>query len=111
MTLVGTIGLGAIPPSAAFCRFLQIKPFNLKSQSFIESGDCRIMANALVMETKSQSTASARYISHMPPYYRHTDKKHDLVMTILNRQTHGRTGGSILPRILSPCFAKAKRWK
>ncbi len=27
MTVVGTIGLGAIPPSAAFCRFLWIRPF------------------------------------------------------------------------------------
>ncbi len=28
MTTVGIIGLGAIPPLAAFCRFLQIMPFN-----------------------------------------------------------------------------------
>ena len=28
MTAVGTIGLGAITPSAAFCRFLWIRPFN-----------------------------------------------------------------------------------
>ncbi len=29
MTMVGTIGLGAILPSAAFCRFLWIRPFKL----------------------------------------------------------------------------------
>ena len=34
MTAVGTIGLGAIPPSATFCRFFLRAPFKQKSAGF-----------------------------------------------------------------------------